>query len=373
MNKGKKLISVLLAFVLSVCFSVNASAVNLKNEKDKANKLETQQNEIEAEQKSAEAKVKALAASMKQMSEQLDRKLEEIAETDEELLATQVKLSDQNESMRLRIRYMYENGNVDILSLLFESENITDFLSKAEYVAKMSEYDRKKLEEYQRTVRLTEEKELELQAEYKELENLQNSLLQQQEEAKELLAKKDAELSRVAAELKTVKAQIARAEEEARQQAEAEASKNNSNTGSSVQESKPPAVSGNGYFTHPCPGMTRQSSSFGEIRQNVGNTKPHKGNDYAAPEGTPIYAAAAGTVISAGYAGEAGYRVVINHGNGLVTRYMHMYKQPLVKAGQKVQKGQHIGGVGSTGRSTGNHLHFQVEENGTPVNPSKYL
>ena len=119
--------------------------------------------------------------------------------------------------------------------------------------------------------------------------------------------------------------------------------------------------------------MSYQSSYFGEVRTSIGDPVPHKGHDYAAPAGTPIYAAAAGTVITAGYSYSAGYWVVINHGNGLVSKYMHMYAMPAVSAGQRVAKGQYIGGVGTTGQSTGNHLHFQVEVYGVPVNPSKYM
>ena len=129
-------------------------------------------------------------------------------------------------------------------------------------------------------------------------------------------------------------------------------------------------VSGNGYFTHPCPGMTYQSSYFGEIRSF--SSRPHTGNDYAAPTGTPTYAAASGTVIAATYSNSAGNYVAISHGNGLVTKYMH-HVSICVSAGQHVEKGQQIGWVGSTGNSTGPHLHFQVEENGVPVNPDKYL
>ena len=109
------------------------------------------------------------------------------------------------------------------------------------------------------------------------------------------------------------------------------------------------------------------------MRQGIGDTRPHKGHDYAAPRGTPIYAAAAGTVVIAGWSDSAGNWVVISHGNGLVTKYMHMYQSPAVSAGDKVVKGQYIGGVGTTGQSTGNHLHFQVELNGEAVNPDLYM
>ena len=132
-------------------------------------------------------------------------------------------------------------------------------------------------------------------------------------------------------------------------------------------------VTGNGQFTHPCPGYSRISSYFGYREQPLaGASTNHKGIDFAAPQGTPIYAAAGGTVTSSGYSGKAGKRIVINHGNGLVTIYMHCHAL-YVKAGTKVSKGQNIAAVGTTGNSTGNHLHFQVNSNGTPVNPLKYL
>ena len=158
--------------------------------------------------------------------------------------------------------------------------------------------------------------------------------------------------------------------------AAAAAKKNNSGSSSSngSSSSRPASsgnvVSGSGYFTHPCPGMTYQSSYFGEVRSF--DPRPHKGNDYAAPTGTPTYAAAAGTVITAGWSNSAGNWVVISHGNGLVTKYMH-HSSICVSAGQRVEKGQQIGYVGSTGYSTGAHLHFQVELNGTPVNPNNYM
>lgn len=128
--------------------------------------------------------------------------------------------------------------------------------------------------------------------------------------------------------------------------------------------------SGNGQFTHPCPGMTYQSSYFGEIREF--ESGGHKGNDYAAPIGTPTYAAADGTVTIAGWSDSAGNWVVIDHENGLVTKYMH-HSRLLVAQGQSVRKGQQIGEVGSTGQSTGPHLHFQVEVDGVAVNPDDYL
>ena len=116
--------------------------------------------------------------------------------------------------------------------------------------------------------------------------------------------------------------------------------------------------------------MTEQTSYFGEIREF--ETGGHKGNDYAAPVGTTTYAADDGVVTIAGWSNSAGLWVVIDHGDGLVTKYMH-HSALLVEAGYEVVRGQPIGEVGSTGQSTGPHLHFQVEVNGTAVNPDDYL
>lgn len=139
--------------------------------------------------------------------------------------------------------------------------------------------------------------------------------------------------------------------------------------GKPSKPSKPPG-SGKGRFTHPCPDMTEQTSYFGEIREF--ETGGHKGNDYAAPVGTTTYAADDGVVTIAGWSNSAGLWVVIDHGDGLVTKYMH-HSALLVEAGYEVVRGQPIGEVGSTGQSTGPHLHFQVEVNGTAVNPDDYL
>jgi murein DD-endopeptidase MepM/ murein hydrolase activator NlpD len=98
----------------------------------------------------------------------------------------------------------------------------------------------------------------------------------------------------------------------------------------------------------------------------------HEGIDIGAPEGTPIYAAAAGTVIYAGWESGYGNLTVIDHGNGLATAYGHQSRLA-VSSGQTVSRGQLIGNVGSTGHSTGPHLHFEVRVNGVPTNPLDYL
>lgn len=243
----------------------------------------------------------------------------------------------------------------------------------------MSEYDRDMLKKFQKLVKKVEEEEAKLNKEYEELHTLQASLTEKQTEVEKLLTEKASELATIESEMTEVQGLITAAKEAERRRQEAEeaarqkAQQEQQNSGNSGGTAGDSVVSGNGFFTHPCPGMSYQSSYFGEVREGIGDSRPHKGHDYAAAPGTPIYAAAAGKVTTAGYSNSAGYWVVINHGNGLVTKYMHMWQMPYVSTGQIVEKGQNIGGVGTTGQSTGNHLHFQVELNNVPVNPSNYM
>ncbi len=373
MNKGRKIMKGLVLGVMIVSMAVTVNATNLN---DQANQLEDDRDTLVSEQKSLEQKLAQLTESMRQAEEEIAAKREEIEAVEEALVQAKVDENSQYESMKIRIQYMYENNNTNFLQLLMESDNLTDFLNTAEYVRKMSEYDRDKLDEFAMTVRSIEDKEAQLQADYQYLSDLQVSIAAQCEEAEQLLYEKSSELVALDDELEDIRKQIERAEEEEKKQQEQIEANNSSNTSVTKPSSgttKPPVVSGNGMFTHPCPGLSYISSTFSEVRDGVNDPNPHKGVDMAAGRGTPIYAAAAGRVVYARWSSSAGYWVVIDHGDGLVTKYMHMFEAPYVSEGQQVKKGQHIGGVGNTGNSFGNHLHFQVELNGKAVNPMNYL
>ena len=319
---------------------------------------------------------------MKDTQEKLLAKEEEVEQVENELIQARIDAENQYESMKVRIKFMYEGGNTQLIEMLFESESMGDFLNKAEYISQISEYDRNELIRYQDTVKRVEEKEARVQAEYDELSDLQEQLVNQQAEVEDLIESNAAQIADIQSQIdenqetlqelkeKAAEAERIRKEQLAAAQAQAAQSSGGGGGSSVSKPSSGNVVSGNGYFTHPCPGYTYQSSYFGEIR--VFETGGHKGHDYAAPTGTPTYAAAAGTVTIAGYSPSAGNWVVINHGNGLTTKYMH-HSALCVSAGQHVEKGQQIGYVGSTGQSTGPHLHFQVEEYGVAVNPDKYL
>lgn len=375
MTIRKKIANCMIAGVLSLSFIMPASATDLTDAQQKAKQLEEQKKAVELEKSSLSEQLSTIVADMKKSKEDMTKKETEIEKAEEELVNAKVDEQDQYESMKKRIKYIYENGSSEFLEIMFEAKNMADFLNKAEYATKMSEYDRDMLKKFQKLVKKIEEEEAKLNKEYEELHKLQASLTEKQTEVETLLKEKSSEIASIESEMTEVQGLITAAKEAERRRQEAEAARvqaqqNNSAPSGSAGNS---VVSGNGFFTHPCPGMSYQSSYFGEVREGIGDSRPHKGHDYAASAGTPIYAAAAGRVTTAGYSNSAGYWVVINHGNGLVSKYMHMYQMPYVSAGQTVEKGQHIGGVGTTGQSTGNHLHFQVELNGVAVNPSNYM
>ena len=369
MIRRKKALSFLLVLVLCLGMAIQANATEISETQKKAEELEKKKKDAEKEKQSLEKQLESIVSEMEGTKTKIEEKETEISAKEEELIQAKVDENDQYESMKKRIKYMYENGNTQFVEILCESKSIGEFLNNAEYITTISEYDRTMLVEFQAVVKDVEEQEAALQAEYDELETMQNDLITKQDNVTELMESKDAEIEQISSDLgdtkdKLSELQAAAAAAERKQQEKNSGYSNNA--GASV-------ITGNGTFTHPCPGYTYISSEFGYREQPIaGASTNHKGMDFAAPAGTPIYAAASGTVTSASYSGNAGNMIVINHGNGLQTYYMHCNSM-YVRAGQTVSKGQNIGAVGSTGNSSGPHLHFQVMQNGTPVNPRNYL
>lgn len=366
----RSLAGILLAMSVTVGTVLNVDAVTIDEAEQKADELEKQKADAESEKADLAEKLSSIIDDMQATQTKLIQKEEEVEKVENELVQARIDANNQYESMKVRIKFMYEGGNTQFMEMLFESENMGDFLNKAEYVSQISEYDRNELIRYQETVKQVEEKEEQIQAEYEKLNDLQARLVDQQDEVEKLIKENASKISDLQAQIDENAETLEELKEKA---AEAERIRQEQmQNANNVTITKPgeSVVTGNGYFTHPCPGMSYQSSYFGEIREfEVGG---HRGHDYAAATGTPTYAAAAGYVVTANYSPSAGNWVVIDHGNGLTTKYMH-HSSLCVSQGQYVEKGQQIGCVGSTGQSTGPHLHFQVEEYGVPVNPDKYL
>lgn len=385
MNRRKRsIISGITALVLSMGMVLNVNATTIEDAQKKADELQSQKDSAQANKDSLTTQLNAIVKDMENAEKKLTAKQTEIQKAEEDLVQAKINEDNQYQSMKKRIKFMYENGSSQMIEVLISSEDIGDFLNKAEYVSQISSYDRDMLTEFQSVVKDVEKKEAALQTEYTELEYLQNQLISKQNEVQTTLDNTNVQLAdleqQIGENATTLKNLIAQAEaerikqEQAAAAAAAQQSANNNSGGggggssSYVPPSSGNVVSGSGQFTNPCPGAYI-SSTFG-YRDFDGAF--HKGLDLAAAVGTPTYAADAGTVVIAGWSDSAGNWVVINHGNGLVTKYMH-HSALAVSAGQYVQKGQQIGYVGNTGNSFGAHLHFQVELNNVAVNPQNYL
>ncbi|GKH31648.1 peptidoglycan DD-metalloendopeptidase family protein [Muricomes sp. OA1] len=378
-RRKRSIISTVLVIALSLGMVLNVNAATVDEAQKKAEELENQKKAAEKEKDSLASQLNSIIADMNDTKEKLEKKQDEIQKAEDELVQAKVDENDQYESMKKRIKFMYENGNSQLLEILVSSDSIGDLLNKAEYVSQISAYDRDMLIEFQDVVKDVEEKEASLKDEYEVLSGLQEELVAKQNEVQALLDSKKIQLADLekqigdnAATLQKLieEAEAERIKQEQQQAAQqaAQQQQQSSGGGSYTPPSTTPVVSGSGQFTNPCPGAVI-SSTFG-YRDFDGAF--HKGLDLAAGEGTPTYAAADGTVVIAGWSDSAGNWVVINHGNGLTTKYMH-HSALCVTAGQTVVKGQQIGYVGNTGNSFGAHLHFQVESGGVAVDPLGYL
>ena len=406
----KKKIAVLAAaaaLTLGTVFSSYATSKAIEDAKKKVSSMEEEKKKVESALKELEGKksdtaayvkeldrnLSALAGELTKLEGDISQKEEQIEEAKVELETAKVTENRQYEDMKLRIQYMYENGQTGLLESMMQSESIAELLNRAEYASQITSYDRKMLEEYRKTRQEVALKEEALKTEHQELLTLQDSTKAKQSSVKTLMASKEAELAsyetKIAsaqgeidqynADIKAqeehmarVEAEIRRKEEEARKAEEArraeEAKKNQSSAGGDSTVKK-----GNTNFIWPCPASGRISSAFGDRSSPTeGASTNHKGIDIPAPSGSSIVAAADGKVVISTYSYSAGNYIMIDHGGGLTTVYMHC-SQLLVKEGETVKQGQTIAKVGSTGYSTGPHLHFGVRSGGSYVNPSGYV
>ena len=385
--KLKRVVSAMLAGTMALAMTtVTVNAESIDETKKKGQELEQQKEEAQKEKNDLSSQLSSILTEMEDVETKVANKEQEISDIADELIAAQIKENDQYTAMKKRIKFMYENGNVHFIEILFESKNIGEFLNNAEYITTISKYDRKMLDEFQDTVKQVEEQEEKLQEEQAELQELQNQLIAKHSEVEKLLNDKTAEVSELESAISANSEKLAKLQEEAaaaaalleqqklaqqqQQQQQKPSSGGGGGGGGNAGPSIPP--SGNGRLSNPCP-AAYISSEFGPRRSpgGIGSTN-HKGRDYAAPTGTPIYASAAGTVTTVSYNSFRGNYVVINHGGGLATLYQHC-SATYVSVGQSVSAGQNLAAVGSTGRVTGAHLHFEVHVNGTPVDPRGYL
>lgn len=184
MIKRKKMISLLLVFTLVSGMFVQTYATEIDDTKKKAEELESKKKAAENEKTSLADQLKKLTGEMEKTKKKISAKEDEITNKEEELILAKADENEQYESMKKRIRYMYENGNTGFLEILCSSKSIGELLNNAEYISRISGYDRNMLVEFQKVVTNVENQEAELKKEYKELQTMQDNLITKQDQRK---------------------------------------------------------------------------------------------------------------------------------------------------------------------------------------------
>ena len=380
---------------------------DLKDAKALISQLQGQQGDVQAAISELDAKLSVISEKIDDLEVQTEEKNKELADSEAQLATAQENEAEQYESMKGRIRYMYQNSGMNYLEALLEAGSFAELLKKVEYMSSLMTYDREKLSEYQQLQAEIQNAEEIIKQDKAELEALQSQLEEEQQAVNLLMEEKEQQLSeirqglseaeesaqeyeqKIAAENQLIQDMLAaeeaarKAEEARKQQEAANNSSNSTNSGSSLgSASNSGAGSSNvntnnsytgGVFTWPCPSSTRITSGFGKRNSpTAGASSYHQGYDIGASSGAAIVAAADGIVTITGYSSVLGNYVILSHGGGLFTIYEHC-SSVLVSKGQSVSQGSTIAKVGSTGISTGPHLHFGVQLNGKYVDPGNYL
>ncbi len=350
--------------------------------KQNVSDIQAMQDSLEASKSNLETYVSDLDSQLNEIQAKIDDLKSQIEDKEAEIDKTQTELEEaeatqkaQYEAMKKRIRFIYEKGNTYYVELLLKASSFGDMLNKAYYVNELSEYDQRKLEEYKQQTQLVELTKQALEEEQQTLEDAKSAQEEEENNMQTLIADKTAEITSLEGQIADSEADLDDAESALNQQTseisalEASVAADKQTLAAQQQQKQ---YSG-GAFTWPCPSYTYISSDFGyRIHPISGVEKFHSGIDMAAPYGSAILAAADGTVVSAGYSSSMGNYVMINHGGGLYTIYMHA-SALYVSSGQSVSAGEQIAAVGSTGNSTGPHLHFSVRLSGSYVSPWNYL
>ena len=375
MLKRKSHFAMIVAILLMLTFAVEtslASAATLSQIRNNIKNKQQELNESRAKEKSLGDQVNSLEQQINSKQSDIDELEASISEAQakletlkEELAAAEEKVNTQNENLNARLRNMYKNGSVGFIDVLMDSGSFSEFLNNLSLVEKVYTSDQDVLEELQKAYD-------EIDAKKKEIETLQAELSESKATMEEQKSSLEADKASVEKKKSEIAADSAETQRELdKLEADAQALTSSiRNSGSSSSSSK----YNGGIMAWPVPSCHTVSSGYGgRIHPTTGKYKFHGGLDIPGSYGSAIVAANSGKVIWAGNRGDSyGNYVIIDHGGGVSTLYGHSSKV-LVSTGQRVSRGQRIANVGSTGRSTGPHCHFEVRINGSRVNPNPYV
>ena len=410
-KRNMRIISGILALTLLVSTNVFATTTSEYDAQISEVKAKQEQNEAEAaelnarldalrsETADAEAYQATLVEQIQNYQESIDlarARIDELNDSisalEDEIEKADAEYADTLEQLKVRLSALYKaGGDLTTLQILLDSTSLYDFSIRSEAMESVTRHDKQLMEQIKEYMLLTQEQRDELTVQKAELADQKKDLeskladlpvmaeeharlieeLQiQSAEAEDLIAENEAESAEYLSQLETLidqrSEQAAREEEERQQALQNQQNQSGGSSGSGSNNDSSVLNTGSLSFSWPLAGYGYES-----ITQYYGNNG-HRGLDIGIPYGTPIYASESGQVISAEYHWSWGNNVLIWHNDTYSTRYAHC-SSLAVSAGEYVQKGQVIGYAGSTGNSTGNHLHFEVYQNGDRVNPSNFV
>jgi murein DD-endopeptidase MepM/ murein hydrolase activator NlpD len=343
---------ILTAFLLSgVSFSYASSLDDiLKKIKNTKDQMADNKKEI----KELNAEIAELQAAILDTESDISNLEKNIAVKEKELVAKKKEIDQSSNELNARLRQIYKSGSVSFIDILLSSGNISEFIANMEMISLIYENDKNLV--------------ISLKDSYAKIEKQKNELVAM----KKSLSSKEASLTAGKAAIASKKTAVT----SENKKLEAKLDALNKEADRIIKEIQ--ALSGNanyagGKLSWPTPGYTRVTSEFGyRIHPILGYRKLHTGIDIAAPYGATVIAANSGKVIASYYNSGYGNMIIVDHGGGIATLYAHLSSR-LVKVGTYVKRGQTIAKVGSTGMSTGPHLHFEVRLNGVYQNPRSYL
>nr|WP_202113397.1 M23 family metallopeptidase [Paenibacillus sp. MMS18-CY102] len=340
---------------------------------------EQQSKEVLALKNEAATSVQELEKQMDDIGQQMNGVQQQINQTEDDLMATgerleaaEERVKDRDRMLQSRIRIMYQNGTVSYLDVLMSSTSFTDFIDRFDALQSIVNQDKNILEEHKKDKALIQKAKAEVEQNLKDVKGMYEKLGAYQS----VLVVKEKNKEAMIAQYKQQMEELEDISEE-QEQLLIDLAKKTADLERKKREAqkKQTVFYTGGKLGVPLKDSYRLSSGFGYRIHPIYHTKKlHAGLDMAAPAGTNIYAAESGVVITAGWTSGYGNTVILDHGNGLWTLYGHIRTGGIkVRVGENVKRGEKIAEVGSTGNSTGNHLHFEVRVNGTPKDPTGYL
>lgn len=379
------ILSVLLGVILIFCQMAPGQASDLNKKKDELSRVNKQieerkkqlndnqkkQKDILQELNGIDRDVSRASDDLKRIDGELSTLQQSIDETEKQVQKKEKALQERTEVLHQRLRDVYMEGNLSYLEVLLDSSSMSDFLTRFDLMKCITDQDSKlvkglsverdRVARQKRDLVAKKEEALILKKTTAAKQTYLASRKQDRKDTIKNLQSDQAACKRAVQELEATSRQIT----QVIQQYQSSKPSNPSN---------PAPPKGTGRFIWPANGsISGKGGQYGmRVHPITGVYKLHDGIDIGAAAGTPVWAADGGTVIHAGWLGGYGTTVIIDHGGGITTLYAHLSSYS-VSRGSSVSQGQVIGRVGSTGWSTGPHLHFGVYINGNPTNPMGYL